>query len=123
MAGGRTTVSRLLGRAYSAGAPKSPFQKRLFVTLPYPGRAAPKRRSYQVDRSKRLFNASSERPITGQEAPSAQAYIKSGALKGNQDLVDVKKVLVIGSGGLSIGQAGEFDYSGGLHRDTHEVRC
>jgi len=26
--------------------------------------------------------------------------------------VDVKKVLVIGSGGLAIGQAGEFDYSG-----------
>lgn len=29
-----------------------------------------------------------------------------------QKLVDVSKVLVIGSGGLSIGQAGEFDYSG-----------
>ena len=29
-------------------------------------------------------------------------------------MVDVKKVLVIGSGGLSIGQAGEFDYSGKL---------
>lgn len=28
--------------------------------------------------------------------------------------MDVKKVLVIGSGGLSIGQAGEFDYSGTL---------
>ena len=28
--------------------------------------------------------------------------------------MDVKKVLVIGSGGLSIGQAGEFDYSGKL---------
>jgi carbamoyl-phosphate synthase / aspartate carbamoyltransferase len=26
--------------------------------------------------------------------------------------VDVKKVLILGSGGLSIGQAGEFDYSG-----------
>ena len=26
--------------------------------------------------------------------------------------MDVKKVLVIGSGGLTIGQAGEFDYSG-----------
>ncbi|KAJ1809600.1 carbamoyl-phosphate synthase (glutamine-hydrolyzing) cpa2, partial [Coemansia sp. RSA 2598] len=26
--------------------------------------------------------------------------------------IDVKKVLVVGSGGLSIGQAGEFDYSG-----------
>ena len=26
--------------------------------------------------------------------------------------LDVKKVLLLGSGGLSIGQAGEFDYSG-----------
>ena len=25
---------------------------------------------------------------------------------------DIKKVLLLGSGGLSIGQAGEFDYSG-----------
>jgi carbamoyl-phosphate synthase / aspartate carbamoyltransferase len=36
-------------------------------------------------------------------------------LKENEDLhprVHVKKVLVLGSGGLSIGQAGEFDYSG-----------
>ena len=48
----------------------------------------------------------------GQEAPSAQAYIQSGVLSGGQNLVNVKKVLVIGSGGLSIGQAGEFDYSG-----------
>ncbi|CAG8496260.1 3840_t:CDS:2, partial [Acaulospora colombiana] len=30
----------------------------------------------------------------------------------NVPKVDVKKVLVVGSGGLSIGQAGEFDYSG-----------
>ena len=44
--------------------------------------------------------------------PNAQAYISSGVLAGPRDLVDVKKVLVIGSGGLSIGQAGEFDYSG-----------
>ena len=27
-------------------------------------------------------------------------------------LLQVSKVLVLGSGGLSIGQAGEFDYSG-----------
>lgn len=46
------------------------------------------------------------------EAPNAQAYLNSGAIAGARDLVDVKKVLVIGSGGLSIGQAGEFDYSG-----------
>jgi carbamoyl-phosphate synthase large subunit len=47
-----------------------------------------------------------------QEAPNAQAYLNSGAIAGARDLVDVKKVLVIGSGGLAIGQAGEFDYSG-----------
>ena len=49
-----------------------------------------------------------------QEAPNAQSYLNSGAIAGARDLVDVKKVLVIGSGGLSIGQAGEFDYSGKL---------
>lgn len=47
-----------------------------------------------------------------QQAPSAQAYLASGAIAGSNNLVDVTKVLVIGSGGLSIGQAGEFDYSG-----------
>ena len=35
--------------------------------------------------------------------------------------MDVKKVLVIGSGGLSIGQAGEFDYSGKLQTDTFNL--
>ncbi|KAF2151981.1 carbamoyl-phosphate synthase large subunit [Myriangium duriaei CBS 260.36] len=45
-------------------------------------------------------------------APNSKAYIESGVIAGAQNLVDVKKVLVIGSGGLSIGQAGEFDYSG-----------
>ena len=45
-------------------------------------------------------------------APNAKAYLESGAIAGAQNLVDVKKVLVIGSGGLAIGQAGEFDYSG-----------
>ncbi|ODV96712.1 hypothetical protein PACTADRAFT_48532 [Pachysolen tannophilus NRRL Y-2460] len=47
----------------------------------------------------------------------AAAYAGSGILSTFTDenahkLVDVSKVLVIGSGGLSIGQAGEFDYSG-----------
>ena len=47
-----------------------------------------------------------------QEAPRPEAYLESGVIETGQNLVDVKKVLVIGSGGLSIGQAGEFDYSG-----------
>ncbi|ORY60160.1 carbamoyl-phosphate synthase arginine-specific large chain [Pseudomassariella vexata] len=46
-----------------------------------------------------------------QEAPNPKAYLDSGVIK-LRDIVDVKKVLVIGSGGLAIGQAGEFDYSG-----------
>lgn len=49
-----------------------------------------------------------------QIAPNSKAYLESGVIAGGQNLVDVKKVLVIGSGGLSIGQAGEFDYSGRL---------
>ncbi|KAH7326548.1 hypothetical protein B0I35DRAFT_405766 [Stachybotrys elegans] len=48
---------------------------------------------------------------TSQPAPNPKAYIDSGVIK-PQQTVDVKKVLVIGSGGLAIGQAGEFDYSG-----------
>ena len=46
------------------------------------------------------------------QPPSAKTYLASGAIVPGRDLVDVNKVLVIGSGGLSIGQAGEFDYSG-----------
>ncbi|KAI9682876.1 MAG: carbamoyl-phosphate synthase (glutamine-hydrolyzing) cpa2 [Trizodia sp. TS-e1964] len=49
---------------------------------------------------------------TSQEAPSAKAYFASGITERKGSLIDVRKVLVIGSGGLSIGQAGEFDYSG-----------
>lgn len=43
---------------------------------------------------------------------ATNAYPGAEILKGKEELVDVSKVLVIGSGGLSIGQAGEFDYSG-----------
>lgn len=63
-------------------------------------------------RWKRTIIQSAQPSITGQEPPNAAAYISSGVLSGQKSLVDVKKVLVIGSGGLSIGQAGEFDYSG-----------
>ena len=48
---------------------------------------------------------------TAQPAPDPKAYLASGVVKPKEH-VDVKKVLVIGSGGLAIGQAGEFDYSG-----------
>lgn len=62
---------------------------------------------------KRLFSASAARAASGaaQPAPDPKAYLESGVIKPKEH-VDVKKVLVVGSGGLAIGQAGEFDYSG-----------
>ncbi|KAK5088176.1 carbamoyl-phosphate synthase (glutamine-hydrolyzing) cpa2 [Lithohypha guttulata] len=60
----------------------------------------------------RKFTRSARRYAAVQEAPRAEAYLDSGVIEPGKNLVDVKKVLVIGSGGLSIGQAGEFDYSG-----------
>ena len=66
--------------------------------------------------------------------PVRDAKVESGTLTSPSDIArklsekvlpriprpDVKKVLVVGSGGLSIGQAGEFDYSGKLsHFRTH----
>lgn len=58
---------------------------------------------------------------TPQSALNPQAYLESGVVKPKENL-DVKKVLVIGSGGLAIGQAGEFDYSGSWLLILHSYR-
>jgi carbamoyl-phosphate synthase large subunit len=63
-------------------------------------------------RQLRQFSRTEALKAKSQEAPTAQAYLASGVIAGGRNLIDVSKVLVIGSGGLSIGQAGEFDYSG-----------
>lgn len=84
-------------------------------------RSLPKTIAYHnATKNLRQFSISATRKIESQEAPNSQNYLNSGAIAGARDLVDVKKVLVIGSGGLAIGQAGEFDYSGecGLHRNS-----
>ncbi|KAJ9195456.1 hypothetical protein DTO166G4_6243 [Paecilomyces variotii] len=61
----------------------------------------------------RAFSSSLRRLASEAEnPPSSKAYFASGVVKDSDNIVDVKKVLVIGSGGLAIGQAGEFDYSG-----------
>lgn len=69
----------------------------------------------RLSSQKRWLSASAA--TASQPAPDAKAYIQSGVIK-PRDHVDVKKVLVIGSGGLAIGQAGEFDYSGMFTRYT-----
>ncbi|MCJ1262650.1 carbamoyl-phosphate synthase (glutamine-hydrolyzing) cpa2 [Lobaria immixta] len=101
------------GLLYKTAFAIAPPTKRSLVTIANYHRCSFRKiPSAAPHRSKRTFTNSVRYAITGQEAPSAQAYISSGIFAGRKNLVDVKKVLVIGSGGLSIGQAGEFDYSG-----------
>lgn len=71
--------------------------------------------------SRHTFTTSTARRNKTETAPNARAYLESGFIAGGRDLVDVSKVLVIGSGGLSIGQAGEFDYSG--TEDSRRTPC
>ncbi|KAM3442192.1 hypothetical protein MY4824_001204 [Beauveria thailandica] len=65
-----------------------------------------------------LFDVFINTMVSCAEDPSllqSPVSFPGGAIEENERLhprVSVKKVLVLGSGGLSIGQAGEFDYSG-----------
>ena len=109
--------TRFAGRTYSllrqVRVPASPartFTTRASTTCLYTKTQAP---TGKHTRQVRLFSGSTARRNQTQTAPSAKAYLESGVVKGAANPVNVKKVLVIGSGGLSIGQAGEFDYSGG----------
>ena len=60
----------------------------------------------------RLFSSSINRFASEYIPPSSRSVLEGGASHTGSRLIDVKKVIVIGSGGISIGQAGEFDYSG-----------
>lgn len=73
-----------------------------------------------IQRSQQLRSFSSALSRLAEQTSAAETYLASGVVKPGSNLVDVKKVLVIGSGGLSIGQAGEFDYSGTLE-DQHNL--
>src|SRR5271154_1719427 len=59
----------------------------------------------------RNFSVAAVRRAT-ETPPDTSNYLNSRFIGGVGKKVDVDKVLVVGSGGLSIGQAGEFDYSG-----------
>lgn len=60
---------------------------------------------------RRQFSAASVRRAV-ETPPDTSAYLNSRFVGGIGKKIAVDKVLVVGSGGLSIGQAGEFDYSG-----------
>ncbi|KAI1281019.1 carbamoyl-phosphate synthase [Xylaria sp. FL0933] len=99
---GRRLPATLSRRAFTAVALRTPPQ--LSSTSQTSG--STQKRNFCVTRAR--CNAS---VADVQQAPNAKAYLESGVIK-PRDIVNVKKVLVIGSGGLAIGQAGEFDYSG-----------
>jgi carbamoyl-phosphate synthase large subunit len=67
----------------------------------------------KVQFATRSFSIAAVRRAT-ETPPDTAAYLASRFVGGVGKKVDVDKVLVVGSGGLSIGQAGEFDYSGKL---------
>ena len=128
--------SRLLGRCYSTlnsqlllnsghskrCCPLISAQSKSFSTSSLPSfipsaarcsdLSAPPSTRYWKHQSKRNFSSSAIRSATLQEAHGSSITASYIASAGELELVNVKKVLVIGSGGLSIGQAGEFDYSG-----------
>ncbi|KAK2784715.1 carbamoyl-phosphate synthase (glutamine-hydrolyzing) cpa2 [Emmonsiellopsis sp. PD_33] len=124
--GGQRLVSSLLRqRCFASEVSHAGPSVRAFSTAQVSSKTVLNTRSLSISaaqkqlpswRNARSFSSSLKKlaAVTpaGQEAPSAKAYMASGAIQGAGELVDVKKVLVIGSGGLSIGQAGEFDYSG-----------
>lgn len=106
---GRTSALLRQCRA-SASAPRA-FSTRTSTRslLVKAQRPVEKSAQYQI----RLFSSSihraEEQPVP---AATSNQFMQDGALKKAANPIDLKKVLVIGSGGLSIGQAGEFDYSG-----------
>lgn len=110
MLAGRAPALLRSGRQFPA--PTSFAVRGLRVGNAYPAARAQTAQARLHQR--RLFSNTRVRAATGadtQAPPSTKSYIDSGVVKAAKE-VNVKKVLVVGSGGLAIGQAGEFDYSG-----------
>lgn len=100
---GRAPALLRHGRRVSRGLPARSLTTSAFNSHP--------RASFQPKRLGTVSILRQYSTANPQAAPNAKAYLDSGVIKPRES-VDVKKVLVIGSGGLAIGQAGEFDYSG-----------
>lgn len=112
-----STSTALTARAFSSQSSSSSTLRSISTAATTTLRLHQKVPSSWRPQQLRSFSSSLRRLASeAQHAPSAHSYLASGVVKPGQNLVDVKKVLVIGSGGLSIGQAGEFDYSGTFGR-------
>ena len=86
----------LLRRVCVSAGPARAFTTRSSSRCLYYKSPAPAAKS---GTSIRLFSSSVVQRDQSQTAPSAEAYIQSGVIKTAANPVNVKKVLVIGSGG------------------------
>lgn len=95
------SISRTCRQTPKLRAFHSTPNRSLALTLPARAVAAPAVGSYAPKEGENVLNSPSElaRKISAKVLPKVPRP-------------DVQKVVVVGSGGLSIGQAGEFDYSG-----------
>ena len=101
--------------------PSIPSSTRSFTFAPHLARrsgpyvplsSGPLKCQYSRSISNSAIRSATPQAGTPQQTQGSSITASYIASAGELELVDVKKVLVIGSGGLSIGQAGEFDYSG-----------
>lgn len=101
----RNAFSRAIGtqRAFSAFA-----QKRAFSVYP-PCRTTDE--EAKASQYQHLQTQPTKASASGETASELARRLTNNVLP-KIDRPDVKKVCIVGSGGLSIGQAGEFDYSG-----------
>lgn len=83
---------------------KAPPARHFHVTASFSIRSSCRPLKPLKHERRRPLSTSANRRNIGQQAPSAYTYMQSRVTDGDRkNLVDVKKVLVIGSGGLSIG--------------------
>ncbi|KAI1333440.1 carbamoyl-phosphate synthase [Xylariaceae sp. FL0255] len=111
MIAGRAPALLRHGRRLPLALPRRPFTA---ASVRLPSQLLSSNRTGSLSQKRNFLSSATCCSAAGaatQQAPNPKAYLESGVIK-PKDLVDVKKVLVIGSGGLAIGQAGEFDYSG-----------
>lgn len=99
---------------------RSPLALRALSTRPFTATAFRK----EDDLIANQFKHIQTQPTAGKDGTSASDLARrlSQAVLPKLERPNVKKVCIVGSGGLSIGQAGEFDYSGEFRASSVAAR-
>lgn len=113
----RTVSPRLPRSSLLCAKIAAPLQARAFSLSIRRREGASSKNKDQVDISSQYQHLQTQ-PTTSKDGTSASELARklSQAVLPKLERPNVKKVCIVGSGGLSIGQAGEFDYSGEFAR-------